>query len=226
MMLTKVFKRFGNKIGSDVRSFFTARHFSGEDFTLLANDCTGAVLLNRLGMRFMTPTVNLYFPNLLEFLLFADKIAEYSKLPLEEYSQRKHPWPFGVLHGSEGDVVVGLMHYRSFVEGKAKWEMRSDRILLDRIVVVLNLYKLPELEILNRFKRLKCRKLLITYPEFMSTYDREINAACPNVLVIDGSAERCNAPHYSGCLGKRWIDTVDYLGFFCNLDRSATGKSR
>ena len=219
-MRVNIFKRFGNKFGSEVRSFFTSRHFQGrgEEFTLLANDCTGAVLLNRLGKCFMTPTVNLYFPNLLEFLLFADRIAEYSRLPLEEYPQSRKAWPFGVLHGTAGDVVIGLMHYRNFSEGKMKWEMRCRRILLERIVVVLNLYKLPNAEILEQLRKLTCSKLVITYPEIMSAYNKEINAACSNILVIDGAAEKCNAPHYSGCFGKRWVDTVDYLDFFLQLE--------
>ena len=219
-MLVNIFKRLSNKVGSDIRSFFTSQNFNQEDFTLLANDCTGAILLNRLGKRFMTPTVNLYFPNLLEFLLFVTRIEEYSQLPLKEYPQSEKSWPFGILHGSVGDIVIGLMHYQSFSEGKIKWEMRCRRIIFERIVVVLNLYKLPTPEILEHFKTMTCSKLLITYPEIMTAYDKKINAACSNVLVIDGPAEKCNAAHYIGYLGKRWIDTVNYLDFFQQLEKN------
>ena len=65
--------------------------------SLLSHDCTGAVLLHTVGLPFNSPTVNLYFPNLHEYIKYVRYLEEYSKLPVKVDKEAKEVFPCGVI---------------------------------------------------------------------------------------------------------------------------------
>lgn len=58
-----------------------------KDFTLLAPNCMGGILLHDLGLRFLTPTVNL----MMKQTEFLDFVLEMDKYLAEEFTLFKHP---------------------------------------------------------------------------------------------------------------------------------------
>ena len=121
-------------------------------FSIIANDCIGGVMYHDLGEKFRTPTINLWFPEPNQFLTFCEHLDYYLSLPLEPYESGE-PNPVAILRGKYGDVIINLLHYKSFVEGKMKWEERKQRINNDCIFIVFHLPN-PSTSIFERFNTL------------------------------------------------------------------------
>ena len=76
------------------------------DFTIIANNCTAGCVYHDLGLRFDTPTVNLYIP-FPDYILFLKNLrqfvyAEFAELP----SDNGHP--VGLLGGGNSCLFSSL----------------------------------------------------------------------------------------------------------------------
>ena len=79
--------------------------------------------MNDLGVKFNTPTVNLFLKpkDFNKFLLNFDK---YINMDLEEEKVEDLKYPIGKL----GDIKIYFQHYKSFEEAKVKWDERKKRV--------------------------------------------------------------------------------------------------
>ena len=92
-----------------------------KSFTLISNNCNGCFILHDLGVKFNTPTVNLYF-GMEDFIKFLERLDYYLALELEEAEWTKYPI------GKLGDIKINFMHYENFKLAKEKWDERKKRI--------------------------------------------------------------------------------------------------
>ena len=104
------------------------------DFSLLASNCNGAFLLHDLGLRFRSPTVNLWLEpkDYLELLTHLEHYltAELTFDPEEE--ARRH-YPVGLL---DGRVKICFQHYRTREAAREKWVERAGRVDLDNLFIL------------------------------------------------------------------------------------------
>ena len=105
---------------------------ANRDFTIIAKDCTGAMLLHDLGLRFDTPTVNLFF-TAGDFVKFCSRMEHYIAADLVEDTTATEPFPVGLLD----DVRVYFRHYKTFEAAKQKWQQRSTRIHWDNLFFLM-----------------------------------------------------------------------------------------
>lgn len=106
------------------------------DFTLITRDCVGGILYHQLKMKFLSPTINLFFtPE--DFNLFCLNLKKYIDAELKEFKEDKVPYPVGSL-SPKGlpSIKVYFMHYKTFKESKEKWDERKKRINYDKIFVI------------------------------------------------------------------------------------------
>ena len=103
-----------------------------KEFSIIAKDCTGAMLLHELGMRFDTPTVNLFF-TAGDYVRFCADLRSYMQMELIEDLSACEKYPVGLL----GDVRIYFRHYKSFQQAKMKWEQRSRRIHWDNLFFLM-----------------------------------------------------------------------------------------
>ena len=66
-----------------------SRKYGKTHRTLLANDCTGGVILHDLGMEFDTPTINLWMGGH-DFIKYVSHLREYNLSPLVNYDEKKY----------------------------------------------------------------------------------------------------------------------------------------
>lgn len=105
--------------------------------SIICNNCAAGAIMHTLGMEFKTPTINLQIlPE--EFPRFCNHLMYYTNISMREYtdiSARHEKYlnkmfgcvpdmPLGILD----DIVVCFQHYNTFVEGRQKWDERSQRI--------------------------------------------------------------------------------------------------
>ena len=99
--------------------------------TIISSNCNGSYILHDMGLKFNTPTVNLYFETK-DFLKFVADLDKYLSAQLVEVKSR-NPFPVGKLD----DIYVYFMHYPTFFEAAYKWDQRKKRINKENMFIVM-----------------------------------------------------------------------------------------
>lgn len=110
------------------------------DVTLLCNNCLGGVIFHELGMKFFSPTINLWmYPS--DFIKYCSNIHHYSNCQLKFVDFHKYfPYdnseecPVALLD----DIIVFFQHYKTEKEAREKWIERTKRINYDNIRCLLS----------------------------------------------------------------------------------------
>jgi uncharacterized protein (DUF1919 family) len=122
------------------------RRLAGASFTVVSNDCWGAMVYEQLGIPYQTPFVGLFvmapcFLRLLEdlegYLGAPIEFVETSRYPALEQARRgadARRYPIGLLRG---DVELHFVHYATAEEAEGKWTRRVARVDWDRLFVKL-----------------------------------------------------------------------------------------
>lgn len=154
-----------------MRALYVKRKYrikNGEDISVLSSNCLGAVVLHDFGLRFNTPTVNLWM-NPTDFIKFVGNLEFYLSQNVEELIPSPKSYPCGRL----GDITLYFQHYQSFREAEQKWEERKKRINRARLFVIMVERDGCTYEDLENFDRLPCKKVVFTrkkYPGIQSAY--------------------------------------------------------
>ncbi len=110
---------------------------TNRDMTLLIPNCAGGHLFHDLGLRFMSPTINIMmYQN--EFLKFVFHLDDYIESELHFYKHQEFDFPCAKL-SVEGlpDVNLHFTHYESEEEAREKWESRKKRINKDNMFIFI-----------------------------------------------------------------------------------------
>lgn len=137
--MKKILTYIRNKI-SKIGLFFHRKFNRNKNITIISRDCIGGVIYNQYGLKFLSPTINLYFiPT--EFNLFCLNLHQYIDSDLVANPNNKESFPVGILKPKSLDlkeIKIYFMHYNSFEEAQRKWEERKQRIQWDNIFVISN----------------------------------------------------------------------------------------
>ena len=114
-----------------LRSAIARWRLRNHDFSVICNNCTGAMVLHDLGLRFNTPTVNLYF-KADEYILFLQNLKNNLSADLRDVTE-DNPFPVGLLNET---VHLYFMHYKSFKEAEEAWYRRCRRVNWDNLFIV------------------------------------------------------------------------------------------
>lgn len=130
------------------------------NFSIICSNCIGGFIYHRLGLQFLSPTINCFIePS--DFIRFCEHLEYYLSLRLE-FIESDKPYPVARLD----DVTVYFNHSNSKEEAESTWEKRKNRVNYDKLYVILyNRYDendtpLTKEEIL-RAGRIKCNNLII-----------------------------------------------------------------
>lgn len=114
------------------------------DISIISNNCTGGIMYHDLGLRFNSPTINLYFNSIEQFYYFCTHIYEYTKFgkfiesKKKEIKQNFQNAPIGILECPNlPSLEIHFLHYKSFNDAVEKWNERCERINFDKIYIVI-----------------------------------------------------------------------------------------
>lgn len=211
----KCHQTFIEKIKWSERALYNRRKrmkLKNTDFTIIASNCIGSIIYHDMGLRFLSPTVNLAI-SMADFVKMAEHLKRYMEEEIVEI-KGENGCPVGLL----GDVKINFVHYDTFEEGAKKWEERKRRINWDNIFIVGTEKDGCCYETLQRFDRLPYKnKVVFThkeYPEFSSAY------------YIKGFEEKEELGvltfYKKQFFRRRFIDDFDYVEF---LNRSSEKKA-
>lgn len=206
-------KKIINKSMRSVRRIIRTRvvnkkfkRLNNNNFTLFSCNCTGGVLYHELGMKFLSPTINMYM-DCEDFIKFCENTKYYLSLNLEEYyGDIERDYPLATL----GDITIYLVHYKTFEEASEKWNERKKRINWDNIYVIGTDRDGFNDELSQRFDELPYKKVLFTHlPD-----DNK------NHFYIKGFESETQVGNIVGIInrltGKRVYDQFDWVGFLNN----------
>ncbi len=107
------------------------KKLKNSDFSLISSNCNGAFILHDLGIKFNSPTVNLWI-NPDDFIKFLQDMPRYLACEMTFTHQADISYPIGVLD----DIKIYFQHYATEEEAKTKWLERSKRINFDNLFIM------------------------------------------------------------------------------------------
>ncbi len=186
------------------------KDLNNADFSIICSNCIGGFIYHRLGMKFLSPTINCFIePS--DFIRFCDNLKYYLSLDLKFIESGK-PYPVAKLD----DITVFFNHSDNAKDANEMWTKRKTRVNYDNLYVILyNRYSKDETpltkeEILMAGK-IKCNNLIvlsdIPYPDI------------PYVLYIPKSDSDLGSLYFdSDKYGiKTYEKKFDYIGFLSKL---------
>ena len=204
---------------SDIDHYFFKKRNKNKDFTLISRDCIGRVVYHQLGLRFLSPTINLFLtPS--DFNQFCLNLKGYLSSELVQDNGAKEDYPVGLLTANEQTVRVHFMHYASFEEAKTKWDERTARVNYENLYV-LNSFAYPK-EIAELSDKLIQDWNAIPYPKAILV-DKPYGFDEEFVIKKD---ERCKEYAwllYDPTSGKSWKRTFNDFDFISFLRRKQNG---
>lgn len=180
-----------------------------KDVTILCNNCNGGIVSHDLGLRFNSPTVNLYFrgDGFFKFCEDLDFYLASSLIPLEERKDGDKVYPVFTLGEGEKKIELHFLHYNSFEDARSKWETRKARINKDNIFVVSAFFNLSTEDKVKRFEHLPQKnKVIFCEKEYPNA---------PHTFYIHGFPKGLNVLSlFHGLCGHRKIDQFDFVYWF------------
>lgn len=175
--------------------------------TIIANNCNGGVISHDLGLKFRTPTVNLYIP-FPDYVRFCEGLPHYLALPESAMRRRgvsSEGCPMGVLE----DVRLVFVHYPTFEAARDKWFERAARVDMGNLFLMLAQRDGCTAEDVRRFGALPYEHKVAFVAEPMPDVDCAVYLP---EFVQDGQV-RVLSDYVSRTSGRRIIDSFDYVRF-------------
>ena len=121
--------------------------------TIICSTCIGGMISHNLGLRFMSPTVNIWMiPS--DLVKFVSDIDRYISSPI--IFKPSNDYPVGRID----DITVYFQHYTSEEEARCKWDERKMRIDKDNLYIITDDKNLTSDEI-EALRNVRCRRLVI-----------------------------------------------------------------
>ncbi len=176
------------------------RRLKNTGFSIISNDCTGAVMCHDLGVRFNSPFVNLWlYPE--DYLKYCENMDYYNACELAfDISEEGIDYPLGRLD----DIKIYFMHYTSEQEAKEKW---NERINKDSIYFLFNDRNGCTEEHIKRFSALPYKnKRMFVCKRAEGAEDLIFLPCFEGEASVGVMSDFCNA-----LSAKRYFDKFDYV---------------
>ncbi|MCD8391021.1 MAG: DUF1919 domain-containing protein [Firmicutes bacterium] len=123
--------------------------------SIICTACIGGMISNNLGLRFMSPTVNLWMmpQDIVKFLTDMDT---YLNADFVEDKTTQYTYPVGRLK----DITVYFNHYPDFDAAVSKWNDRKQRIDRENMYIITDDKFLTD-EDIAALESVKCKRLII-----------------------------------------------------------------
>ena len=154
-------KKLISKIFYNLKKPFLKRKKIDKDISIISQNCIGSVFLHDHGIRFNSPTVNLFL-KAEDFIKFLERINYYLTItPIEDETVfLKYP----VL--KLDDIKLYCVHYKSADEAILKWEERKNRINFNKLYVIMTDRDEFDKSLLDRFQKIPYKKILFSHIKY------------------------------------------------------------
>ncbi len=136
----------------------------GGPVSILSNNCLAGLIYHDLGVRFDSPTINLWIP-LPAFVTFMENLDEALKADIAEVNDSELPYPVGrmVIGSGHEEIPIHFMHYHDFHAAVDQWRRRCGRVNVTKLVIVASENSSCTDDVFRRFGLLPFPKLLFSH---------------------------------------------------------------
>lgn len=209
-----------------VRNFMMAmRHrkyhrvkVKNEDVTILCNCCIGGTMYNDLGLRFLSPTVNLFFGHhgFIDLVKNLDEYEDAKLIKTDKFDINEHNVhsPVCLLRKAGlPDIEIHFLHYDTYEEAVKKWHERYKRINKDKIFLVIEAMDKHEHELIDEYVSLPFPKIIFT------DLDSDPMKSIMHMSVYDKyNQNKKSVTGFISIFGKRGYDEYDFVNEVFNRD--------
>lgn len=217
-MLREIYLNLLNRIRTSNERIFQRKlrnSLTNKDITIVCNNCIGRVIYHNLGLRFLSPTINLSIQGE-EYLEFVKNFKYYISCDIVE-SETEEKYPVGIIKPENEKYIpihLHFQHYKSFEQAKYKWNERKTRINWDNILFIWEFYDLSyENSLIYEFDKFPVNKMIITH-RFFDNLDNQYQVSC---YIDDKPVSKILS--YNGLTGKRFLDEIDYVTVMNNIKK-------
>ena len=191
------------RISRIIRNLINRKKLINLNPTIISSDCNGSIILHDLGLKFRTPTINLFF-SAKDFVKFVSNLDEYLSHDYELIELKTdYGYPVGLLK----DIKIHFVHYNSFKEAAFKWNSRKKRINWDNIFLMMTDRNECDYEDIKKFDSLPYNKVIFTKQQYS---DIKASVYIKGFENFDSVGDLSRKKHI---LGKRYVDDFDYVSF-------------
>lgn len=176
--------------------------------TVISSDCVGGVICSNLGLKFNSPTVNLYFSKK-DFWEFVKNLEYYLTCELIEKKDSDKSYPVGTLTYNDREIAINFMHYHDFEEAKNKWNERKKRIDFSNIYIIQLIQTASEDDI-KEFDSLPYKNKMLITGENLTNSE---NVITHKILLKEDYRPGEILEYKSQFAPKRHIDDINYVEF-------------
>ena len=179
------------------------KEFAGKQPTIICCNCIGGVLYHELGLKFTSPTINLYMKSE-DFIKFCENLEYYLSLEITDYRGNiERDYPLGML----GDILIFFVHYSTLEAASQKWNERKQRMDWNNIYIIAMDRDGFTMDHLRRFEKLPYKnKKLFSHIPFEGHNDVVYIKGYENEEQLEGLVYRTKGGHFL-------IDQFDWVGW-------------
>lgn len=159
-MLVKIKNKIISMIGKRKNKVLETQwrsRLKNDNFSIICSSCIRGVIYNRLGKKFLSPTINLYFTQG-DFIKFACDLPYYISQNLN-FVESEEDFPVAMLD----DITVYFNHAKSANEAMEDWNRRKDRINYNNIYIILYYRDNYTIDEIRKIEQAHCkRKIILT----------------------------------------------------------------
>lgn len=196
------------------------RNLKKRDISILCNNCTGGFILHDLGLRFDSPTINLFFHDL-DFFDFIEHFEYYIKQPLIQiknpgYDNNAKDYPVAILsgNGKYKNLELHFLHYKTFKVAEEAWNRRKERLHMDNLYVIWTFVGMKQ----NEEQYMRAEKLPVKNKVFFVNHPFD-KKKYPNFFYVKGFENQVGVgliSNYMNLKGERYYDQFDYVNWINN----------
>ena len=124
---------FISKILNKLFEFNCRRRLKNDNFSIICSTCIGGVIYHRLGLQFLSPTINLWI-NQKDFIKFISNLEFYINKELVFFKHEVYNYPVATL---ANDVTIYFNHAKNEEEARELWNKRRSRINFNNLYIIL-----------------------------------------------------------------------------------------
>lgn len=132
--LKVLYSQSSDKLGRAIRKIFRNKYerkkLENKNFTIISQNCIGSIMYHDLGLKFLSPTINMLFSPT-DFIKFLEHINEYLSENVE-FLDTDNEYPVGRIK----DITINFVHYKNNEEATKKWNERKKRINWNNIYII------------------------------------------------------------------------------------------
>lgn len=137
------------------------KKLNNKNVTFLCPNCIGGILFHDLGLKFLSPTVNLMMSQN-DFIDFVLNLDEYLNGYFDFFKHNEYDCPCAYLKAKgQKDIIIHFTHYKDQKTAVEKWKERTKRIQRDNIFVFLTERDGITREQIESLKRLNVKGLVV-----------------------------------------------------------------